>query len=111
MQPHSPLVTWVLISEIFPNRVRGIAVSIATFALLTACFALAYAFPVLIEALAPVQTFLLFAAISFFYFLFLWRFIPETTAKTMYKIEADVTTHSKNTFSQPDHLPIHYFNY
>src|SRR3546814_12442360 len=49
-------VTWVLISEIFPNRVRGIAVSIATFALWTACFALAYAFPVLFEALAPVQT-------------------------------------------------------
>src|SRR3546814_11279138 len=81
MQPHSPLVTWVLISEIFPNRVRGIAVSIATFALWTACFALAYAFPVLIEALAPVQTFLLFAAICFIYFLFLWKFIPETKGK------------------------------
>ncbi|HEY9560047.1 MAG TPA: sugar porter family MFS transporter [Anseongella sp.] len=95
-------VTWVLISEIFPNRVRGIAVSIATFALWTACFALAYAFPVLIEALAPVQTFLLFAAICFIYFLFLWKFIPETKGKTLEEIEAAITTQRQEHFCQPD---------
>lgn len=82
-------VTWVLISEIFPNRVRGVAVSVATFALWAACFALAYAFPVLIEALAPVQTFLLFAAICFVYFLFLWKFVPETKGKTLEEIELE----------------------
>lgn len=81
-------VTWVLISEIFPNRVRGMAVSVATFALWAACFALAYAFPVLIQALAPVQTFLLFAAICFTYFLILWRYVPETKGKTLEEIEA-----------------------
>ncbi|QEC52419.1 SP family arabinose:H+ symporter-like MFS transporter [Anseongella ginsenosidimutans] len=81
-------VTWVLISEIFPNGVRGMAVSVATFALWTACFALAYAFPVLIEVLAPVQTFLLFAGICFIYFLFLWRYVPETKGKTLEEIEA-----------------------
>lgn len=80
-------VTWVLISEIFPNRIRGMAVSIATFALWASCFTLAYAFPVLIETLAPVQTFLLFAGICFVYFLFLWRFIPETKGKTLEEIE------------------------
>lgn len=82
-------VTWVLISEIFPNRVRGVAVSVATFALWAACFALAYAFPVLIEALAPVQTFLLFAGICFVYFLILWRFVPETKGKTLEEIELE----------------------
>ena len=38
-------VTWVVLSEIFPNRIRGVAMSIATFALWAACFVLTYTFP------------------------------------------------------------------
>ncbi|HYH57483.1 MAG TPA: MFS transporter, partial [Anseongella sp.] len=50
---------------------------------------LAYAFPVLIEALAPTQTFLLFAGICLAYFLILWKFVPETKGKTLEEIELD----------------------
>lgn len=84
-------VTWVLISEIFPNRIRGVAVSVATCALWLACFALAYAFPVLIEALAPTQTFVLFGGICFIYFLILWRFVPETKGKSLEEIESELS--------------------
>ena len=54
-------VTWVLISEIFPNRVRGAAVSIAVSALWLACFALTFTFPILNRALGPAGTFWLYA--------------------------------------------------
>lgn len=80
-------VTWVLISEIFPTRVRGKAMSVATTMLWLACFALAYGFPVLINALAPMQTFFLFAAICFVYFLILLRYVPETKGKSLEQIE------------------------
>ena len=55
-------VTWVLISEIFPNRIRGAAVSVATSALWIACFILTYTFPLLNRGLGPAGTFWLYAA-------------------------------------------------
>ena len=63
-------VTWVLISEIFPNRVRGVAVSIAVSALWIACFLLTFTFPVLNRALGASGTFWLYAAICFAGFVF-----------------------------------------
>lgn len=83
-------VTWVLISEIFPSKIRGVAVSVATAALWIACFALAYGFPVLIEALDAPQTFFLFAAICLLYFLILWRYAPETKGKTLEEFENEI---------------------
>jgi SP family arabinose:H+ symporter-like MFS transporter len=83
-------VTWVLISEIFPTRIRGVAVSVATAALWIACFALAYGFPVLIEAASAAQTFYLFAGVCFVYFFLLWRFAPETKGKTLEEVEHDM---------------------
>ncbi len=85
-------VTWVLISEIFPNNVRGIAMSIATTLLWVACFAVTYAFPVLISYFSDSVwwTFLIFAAICFIYFLFLLKFIPETKNKSLEQIESDL---------------------
>ena len=50
-------VTWVLISEIFPNRIRGAAVSVAVSALWIACFLLTYTFPLLNRTLGPAGTF------------------------------------------------------
>ncbi len=58
-------VTWVLIAEIFPTKIRGIAVSVATCALWTACFALAYGFPVMLDWLQASQTFFVFSGICF----------------------------------------------
>jgi len=86
-------VTWVLISEIFPARVRGIAMSAATTLLWVACFGVTYIFPVLINYFREKIhfTFLIFAGICFIYFLFLLKFIPETRNKSLEQIEAELT--------------------
>jgi SP family xylose:H+ symportor-like MFS transporter len=80
-------VTWVLISEIFPNRVRGAAVSIAVSALWIACFVLTYTFPLLNQALGSAGTFWLYAAICFAGFVFVLSQVPETMGKTLEQIE------------------------
>ena len=82
-------VTWVLISEIFPNRIRGAAVSVSVSALWIACFALTFTFPTLNAALGPAGTFWLYSAICVAGFLFvLWR-VPETKGKTLEQIERE----------------------
>jgi MFS family permease len=80
-------VTWVLISEIFPNRIRGAAVSVSVSALWIACFALTFTFPALNAALGPAGTFWLYSAICVIGFLFVWRRVPETKGKTLEQIE------------------------
>lgn len=91
-------VTWVLISEIFPNRIRGIAVSAATTLLWMACFGVTYVFPVLVNYFREQIhiTFLIFSGICFVYFLFLLKFIPETRNKSLEQIEAELTGLRKN---------------
>lgn len=86
-------VTWVLIAEIFPTRVRGQAVAIATGMLWVSCFALAYGFPVLIEWLDASQTFYLFSGICAVYALILYRYAPETKGKTLEQFETEVIGH------------------
>lgn len=86
-------VTWVLISEIFPTKIRGIAVSVATCMLWVACFALAYGFPVLLAWLDAPQTFFLFSGICFVYFLILLKYVPETKGKTLEQFEMEVLRH------------------
>ena len=56
-------VTWVVLSEIFPNRARGRAMSLAVFALWAGCFTLTYTFPLLNRAFGPAGTFWIYAAI------------------------------------------------
>jgi len=86
-------VTWVLISEIFPTRVRGLAISLATGMLWVACFALAYGFPVLIEWLEASQTFYFFSAICLLYFFILLKYVPETKGKTLEQFETEAIGH------------------
>ena len=80
-------VTWVLISEIFPNRIRGAAVSASVSALWIACFALTFTFPGLNAALGPTGTFWLYSGIRVTGFLFVLRRVPETKGKTLEQIE------------------------
>jgi SP family xylose:H+ symportor-like MFS transporter len=83
-------VTWVLISEIFPNRIRGAAISVAVSALWIACFILTYTFPLLNSALGPALTFWLYATICAAGTLFIVRFVPETKGKSLEQIEHEV---------------------
>ena len=83
-------ITWVLISEIFPNRIRGAAVSVAVSALWIACFILTYTFPMLNGALGPAPTFWLYAAICLAGFVFIKLRVPETKGKTLEAIEREL---------------------
>jgi sugar porter (SP) family MFS transporter len=83
-------VTWVLISEIFPNRIRGAAVSVAVSSLWIACFILTYTFPVLNRTLGPATTFWLYSAICAAGFVFILLCVPETKGKTLEQIERDL---------------------
>lgn len=83
-------VTWVLISEIFPNRVRSQAVSVAVSALWIASFALTYTFPMINQALGSSGTFLGYGTICMIGAAFVFAFVPETKGRTLEEIEAGV---------------------
>jgi SP family sugar porter-like MFS transporter len=87
-------VTWVVLAEIFPNRVRGAALALAVLALWMACFILTFTFPVLIEHLGFAGTFWLYAGICALGFVFISRWLPETKGKTLEEIETQLTTRS-----------------
>jgi SP family sugar porter-like MFS transporter len=80
-------VVWVVLAEIFPNRIRGAAMAIAVFALWTGCFTLTYSFPLLHQGLGASWTFWLYAAICIVGFFFCRAFLPETKGKTLEEIE------------------------
>ena len=83
-------VTWVVVSEIFPNRIRGAAMSVAVSALWIACFILTYTFPILNSKLGSSGTFWLYSAICIAGFLFIFLKLPETKGKTLEQIEKDM---------------------
>ncbi|MGZ5554479.1 MAG: sugar porter family MFS transporter [Candidatus Aminicenantales bacterium] len=83
-------VTWVILSEIFPNRIRGAAMSVSTFALWSACFVLTYSFPHLNKGLGPAGTFWIYAGISVLGFFFIKSRVRETKGKTLEQIEREL---------------------
>jgi len=80
-------VTWVVISEIFPLKMRGIAMSVATFALWIAVYFVTQLFPIALEKLGPANTFFSFFSMSVLAFLFVLLWVPETKEKTLEEIE------------------------
>jgi sugar porter (SP) family MFS transporter len=83
-------VTWVLISEIFPNRIRGTAISVAVSALWIACFVLTYTFPILERNIGTGNTFWIYAGICAIGFVFIRLHVPETKGKTLEQIESEL---------------------
>lgn len=83
-------VTWVVISEIFPNRIRGAAMAVAVAGLWLACFILTYSFPTLNADLGAAGTFLLYAVLCVLGFLLVWFKLPETKNKTLEQIEREL---------------------
>lgn len=84
-------VTWVLISEIFPNRVRSEATSIAVISLWIAYFVLVFTFPVVFEKLQH-QSFYIYALVCFIGFFFVFRCVKETKGKTLEELENILST-------------------
>jgi len=85
-------VTWVLIAEVFPNRIRGAAVSVAVSALWIACFVLTYTFPLLNSLLGASGTFWLYAVICGAGFVYIAARVPETKGKSLEEIEQELIT-------------------
>ena len=84
-------VTWTLLAEIFPDRVRGVAMATCTFALWTGCCTLTFSFPSMNAALGSSGTFWVYALICAAAFAFLFRRCPETKGKNLGQIENELT--------------------
>src|SRR5215469_11912053 len=87
-------ITWVVISEIFPNRIRGAAMAVAVSSLWIACFILILTFPILNGRLGAAGTFWLFAAICVAGFIFIKLKLPETKGKSLEQIERELVNKS-----------------
>ena len=82
-------ITWVVLSEIFPNKIRGAGMAIATFALWISNTLLAYFFPIVNQKLNSYGSFWLFAIICLLGFLFILYKVKETRGKSLEEIEKD----------------------
>ena len=82
-------VGWLFCSEIFPNKLRGRAMSIAALTVWVSCYIVAQTFPMLNDsaAIGPAKTFWVYAAVSLISFLFILALVPETKGRTLEEIE------------------------
>jgi SP family arabinose:H+ symporter-like MFS transporter len=86
-------IPWILCSEIFPTRVRGRAMSIATLTIWTSCYIVAQTFPLLNDSpiIGPAVTFWIYAACSLFAFVFVLARVPETKGRSLEEIESQLS--------------------
>lgn len=80
-------VVFVLLSEMYPTKVRGLAMSIAGFALWIGTYIIGQLTPYMLANLSPSGTFILFAFMCIPYILIMWKLVPETTGKSLEEIE------------------------
>ena len=83
-------VTWTLLAEIFPNRIRGVAMATCTFALWVGCCTLTFSFPSMNAALGSSGTFWIYSAICCCAFIFLFGRCPETKGKSLEQLEQEL---------------------
>lgn len=81
-------VVWVIMSEIFPNRIRGKATAIASMVLWAADYIVSQTFPPMLASAGPAITFWIFGVMSLVTFVFTWRIVPETKGKSLEEIES-----------------------
>jgi SP family arabinose:H+ symporter-like MFS transporter len=80
-------VIFVLLSEMYPTKIRGLAMSIAGFALWIGTYLIGQLTPWMLQNLTPAGTFFLFAIMCVPYMLIVWKLVPETTGKSLEEIE------------------------
>jgi MFS transporter, SP family, arabinose:H+ symporter len=80
-------VTWVYLSEIFPNSIRGLAMSAATFALWVADFIVTYTFPLINASYGTSVTLIIYAVLCVIAFVYIYIKVPETKGKTLEELE------------------------
>ena len=84
----SPLV-WLLLSEIFPQNLRGLGMGVSTFFLWFANFLVGYFFPILLSAVGMTWTFLIFVFFNILSFIFTYKYAPETRGKSLELIQME----------------------
>ncbi|MBN2578595.1 MAG: sugar porter family MFS transporter [Pirellulales bacterium] len=94
-------VVWIVISEIFPNKVRGRAMTVATFALWTACYLVSQTYPMLVKQIGNAPTFQIYSILSLLTFCFVWSSVPETKGRTLEEIEAAWLQQRPSSSSNP----------
>ena len=80
-------VMWTLISEIFPSKIKGIAISVVGFFNSLVSFSVTQVFPWELSNLGPTLTFLIYAILSFCAILFVKRYVIETKGRTLEEVE------------------------
>jgi len=82
-------ITWLFLSEIFPNKIRGRAMSVAAFVLWVSTYIVAQTFPMMNDnpSIGPAITFWFYGGVSLVSFLFVLTMIPETKGRTLEQIE------------------------
>ena len=83
-------IVWVLLSELFPNRVRGVALGPSVVTLWVAYLILTFTFPIMRETIGTAKTFWIYSAFLFLAFWVIWFALPETKGKSLEQIERDV---------------------
>ena len=80
-------VTWLMLAEIFPLRVRGLGIGLSVFVQWMANFAVGFSFPMLMAAMGISNTFFIFVALGICAVLFIRRFMPETRGLSLEEVE------------------------
>ena len=80
-------VMWAMFSEIFPQRLRGLAISVAGFFNSAVSFSVQQLFPRGLEMIGPDGVFFVFGAFATLAFVFSWRVVPETKGKSLEELE------------------------
>jgi len=81
---------WVVIAELFPNRLRSKGMSVAIVILWIACTIVSVTFPIMLQKLSGGITFLIFGVICLANSLYVWRYVPETKEKTLEELEYEL---------------------
>jgi MFS family permease len=83
-------VMWTLLSEIFPNKLRGLAISIMGFWNSIVSFSVATVFPAQLEYMGSSTTYFIYSLFGLLTLIFVWRFVPETKGKSLEELEANL---------------------
>ncbi|MGF9857865.1 sugar porter family MFS transporter [Priestia endophytica] len=94
-------VTWLMLAEIFPLRIRGLGMGISVFCLWIANFFIGLTFPLLLEKIGLSTTFFVFTALGVIAIVFVKGFLPETKGKTLEELESQFHSHG-DKYSQKE---------
>ena len=89
-------ITWLLLSELFPLRLRGMGMGLTVLCLWLTNFCVGLSFPVLMDSFGLSSTFFIFAAIGLLGLLFAYNFVPETKGRSLEQIEHDFRNYDKS---------------